>query len=53
MKFVWPESARTELRKIDREAAVRILHTLTAYGGSGIGDVKALTGQWQATFDFG
>jgi mRNA interferase RelE/StbE len=50
MKFVWPESARAELRTVDREFAVRILHALTAYGESGMGDVKALAGQWQGYF---
>ena len=47
MKFVWPESARSELRGIDREMAIRILHALTRFGDSGEGDVKALTGEWQ------
>lgn len=44
MKFVWPESARSELRAIDREAALRVLHALTEYGESGKGDIKALAG---------
>ena len=49
MKFVWPESARSELRAIDREMAIRILHALTQYGNTGVGagDVRALAGQWQ------
>lgn len=47
MRFIWPESARVELRAIDREIAIRILHALTLYGESGVGDVKALAGQWQ------
>ena len=47
MKFVWPESARAELRAIDRETAVRILRALTQYAESGEGDVKALAGKWQ------
>jgi mRNA interferase RelE/StbE len=50
MKFIWPESARAELRLIDREAAIRILHALAKYGESGSGDVKALAGQWQTYF---
>lgn len=50
MKFVWPDSARAELRGIDREAAVRILHALTDYAASGTGDVKALSGEWQGRF---
>lgn len=52
MRFIWPESARSELRAIDREVAIRILHALTEYGESGAGDVKALAGQWQGTFEF-
>ena len=47
MRFIWPESARAELRAIERETAVRILQALTEYGESGNGDVKALAGQWQ------
>ena len=40
MKFIWPESARAELRAVDREIAIRILHALTEYGESGAGDIK-------------
>ena len=50
MRFVWPESTRAELRSIDRETAIRILHALTEYGESGTGDIKALSGQWQGHF---
>ena len=50
MKFTWPESAQAELRAIDREIAIRILHALTEYGESGAGDVKALAGQWHGHF---
>ena len=50
MNFVWPESARAELRAIDREAANRILRALALYGESGEGDIRALTGQWQGYF---
>ena len=46
MRFVWPESARSELRGIDRETARRILTALTRYGESGEGNVKALAGEW-------
>ena len=31
MKFSWPESARAELRAVDRETAIRILLGLTTY----------------------
>src|SRR5260370_35608614 len=47
MRFVWPESARSELRAIDREIAVRILNSLTRFADTGEGDVKALSGVWQ------
>jgi mRNA interferase RelE/StbE len=47
MKFVWPESARSELRAIDRETAVRILRALIRYADSGEGDIKALAGRWR------
>jgi mRNA interferase RelE/StbE len=50
MRFIWPDSARTELRAIDRETALRILHVLTEYGVSGKGGLKALAGQWQGYF---
>ncbi|MBL8179653.1 MAG: type II toxin-antitoxin system RelE/ParE family toxin [Bryobacterales bacterium] len=50
MKFLWPDSARAELRRIGRETAVRILQALTDYAASGAGDVKALSGEWQGHF---
>jgi len=50
MKFVWPESARAELRAIDRETAIRILHGLTRYANTGEGDLKALSGAWEGCF---
>ena len=46
MKFIWPETARSDLRAVDRDTAVRILHALTRYGETGEGDIKALTGEW-------
>jgi hypothetical protein len=52
MKFIWPESARAELRAVDQESAMRILLALTRYGESGEGDVKALSGNRTDTFDF-
>jgi mRNA-degrading endonuclease RelE of RelBE toxin-antitoxin system len=47
MRFIWPDSARSDLRAIDREIAIRIHQRLTEYSESGEGDLKALTGQWQ------
>ncbi len=46
MKFVWPTSARAELRAIDRTEAIRILEALTRFSETGEGDVKSLTGLW-------
>ena len=50
MNFVWPESARTDLRGIDRDTAMRILLALTKYSQSGEGDIKALAGEWLGVF---
>ncbi len=50
MKFVWPESARSELRGVDRESAMRILVALTRFGDSGEGDIKALSGEWAGCY---
>jgi mRNA interferase RelE/StbE len=50
MNFTWPESARSELRAVDRESAMRILLALTRYGESGEGDLKALSGEWDGYF---
>jgi mRNA-degrading endonuclease RelE of RelBE toxin-antitoxin system len=41
--FLWEPAARADLRKLDRETAMRILLTLTRYGNTGEGDVKMLT----------
>ena len=50
MRFVWPESARSELRSVDRESAMRILIALTRYGESGEGDIKAPSRGWDGYF---
>jgi mRNA interferase RelE/StbE len=59
--FLWEPGARADLRKLDRETAMRILLTLTRYGDTGEGDVKTLTdrdglyrlrvGKWRIFFD--
>jgi mRNA-degrading endonuclease RelE of RelBE toxin-antitoxin system len=59
--FLWEPVARSDLRKLDRETAMRILLTLTRYGNTGEGDVKMLTdrdglyrlrvGKWRLLFD--
>jgi mRNA interferase RelE/StbE len=50
VRFTWPESVRDELRAIERQTALRILHALTEYGDSGTGDVRTLSGKWQGHF---
>jgi mRNA interferase RelE/StbE len=59
--FLWEPAARADLRKLDREMAMRILIALTRYGDTGEGDVKPLTdrdglyrlrvGKWRLFFD--
>jgi mRNA interferase RelE/StbE len=44
-RFLWEPAARGDLRRLDRETAMRILAALTRYGEAGEGDVKALTGR--------
>lgn len=50
MRFVWPDSARSELRAIDRETTSRILRGPTEYFESGKGDLRALAGEWRGYF---
>ena len=59
--FFWETAARADLRRIDRETAMRILMALTRYGRTGEGDVLKLTdreglyrfrvGKWRVFFD--
>jgi len=61
LKFVWEPAARADLRRLDRDVAMRILLALTRYDGSGEGDVKRLVdreglhrlrvGKWRVFFD--
>ena len=46
LHFVWASSARAELRRIERETAMRILLALTRYAETGEGDIKALEGKF-------
>jgi len=60
-RFVWETAARADLRRLDRETAMRILLALTRFRDSGEGDVKLLTdraglyrlrvGEWRVCFD--
>lgn len=40
--IVWSPEARSDLRAIDRETAVRILHAIDNYVSTGVGDVRKL-----------
>jgi hypothetical protein len=40
VNFIWPQSARSELRAVESEDAMRILLALTRYVESGEGDIK-------------
>lgn len=46
LEFVWASSARAELRRIERQTAMRILLASTRYAETGEGDVKALEGRF-------
>jgi mRNA-degrading endonuclease RelE of RelBE toxin-antitoxin system len=41
-KILWDPAARADLRRLDREVAMRILLALTRYSHTGEGDVKML-----------
>ena len=43
-RFLWTDRAREQLRQIDREHALQILHALTEYASSGKGQLKVLKG---------
>jgi len=59
--FVWEPQARADLRRLDRDTAMRILLALTRYGETGEGDIKRLTdrsgllrlrvGKWRVFLD--
>jgi mRNA-degrading endonuclease RelE of RelBE toxin-antitoxin system len=42
--FAWTERAKEQLRAIDREQALDILHALTDYAANGKGQIKKLKG---------
>jgi mRNA-degrading endonuclease RelE of RelBE toxin-antitoxin system len=45
LHFIWAPGVPAELRKIERDTAMRILLALTRYARTGEGDVKALEGR--------
>jgi len=44
-KIAWSERARTDIRRIDRDTAMRIFTAIHRFAESGEGDVKGLTGE--------
>ena len=52
MRFRFTPEARSQLRGIDRNAALRILETFARFGETGAGDVEPLQGEWQGCFRF-
>lgn len=44
-RIVWTDPAKADVRRIDRETAMRVLATLDRFVRTGEGDVKALQGR--------
>jgi mRNA interferase RelE/StbE len=44
-RIVWTEPAKADVRRLDREVAMRILAALHRFAKTGEGDVKALQGK--------
>ena len=52
-RFHWTDGAKHDLRRIDRQNAIDILHHLSDYGLAGKGDVKQLKGSTDFRLRFG
>lgn len=44
-KIAWSGQARSDIRRIDRETAMRIFAALQHFAETGVGDVKKLKGE--------
>lgn len=44
-RIVWTDVARSDIRRLDRQTALRVFAVLLRFRNSGEGDVKALQGQ--------
>ena len=44
-KIAWPESARADIRRLDRDTAMRIFAALHRFAETGEGDIKKLKGE--------
>ena len=43
-RIEWTDQAKADIRKLDKLTAIRVLHALHRFIGSGAGDLKALQG---------
>jgi mRNA-degrading endonuclease RelE of RelBE toxin-antitoxin system len=46
-QIVWTDQARADIRALDRQTAMRVLHGLHRFVESGSGDLKALQGEFE------
>ena len=46
-RIVWTETAKADVRALDKPTAMRILSALHRFAESGSGEVKALQGEWE------
>jgi mRNA interferase RelE/StbE len=44
-KILWSEAARTDIRRLDRDTAMRIFAALHRFAETGEGDIKKLQGE--------
>jgi mRNA interferase RelE/StbE len=44
-QILWSEAARTDIRRLDRDTAVRIFAALHRFAETGEGDIKKLQGE--------
>ena len=44
-KILWSEAARTDIRRLDRDMAMRIFAALHRFAETGEGDIKKLQGE--------
>jgi mRNA-degrading endonuclease RelE of RelBE toxin-antitoxin system len=51
-RFAWEPAARADLRRIERNQALTILHALGRYGRTGVGDIRKLTADQQGRYRF-
>jgi mRNA interferase RelE/StbE len=50
VRFPFTHEAQAQLRVIDRDIALRILHAIARFGESGAGDAAPLHGEWDGCY---